>query len=698
MSILYIVFAVAGGLLPLLFLQPALRNRDKPGSTGMIVCTFAAMIYALAIAVRSVGLTGVALFAVENIVLLGASLGGIGWYLMFAEYTGLISSTRRALIVLGAFVLVYQLGLWTNPLHHLFFDPIPALASDTRSNRRVLYWVFSGILYMLVLVGTIALAADVVRSQGIRQRQGLYMLCGAVAPVVTIAISATAELIPVNITPLGFVIATGILTWAMFRANFLEIVSVGRSRAIEGIKDPVVTIDNDDHVVDSNPAARAVFDAGENWDGASASEFFAPFADRIREIRRADTDATKLSLTRIESQYHFDVETTPIYGPQDRKQAQLVVFRDVTELKSREQQLREVTNRYDIALEGTDTGVWEWNLQTDAIDYDEQMQQLFGLSDGETIETYTQASERIHPADRDDLEAAYERGIERGAYETEFRIRNDDGDRWLWVRGEFQYADGEPTRVVGIGQDITDRKQRERELQRSNELLDEFASVVAHDVATPLGVIENKARLIEITGETEHAEDIYHASERVQRLVDELRDLAKEGNDIGDTAPVDLQMVTQEAWDSVEASDATLTVVSSGTVEADRLRLRQLLEKLFENAVEHGSTNSRSTGDDAVDHDGATVEQASAGETADGNEPLSISVGTFEDGFYVKDNGSGIPSSARSSIFDHGYTTGADNTGLGLAIVRRIVEGHDWSVAASDSDSGGARFEVRTDR
>jgi signal transduction histidine kinase len=249
-------------------------------------------------------------------------------------------------------------------------------------------------------------------------------------------------------------------------------------------------------------------------------------------------------------------------------------------------------------------------------------------------------------------------------------VEGEDGPSYV----ELQLSDlhdaaaGQPSRVVLL-YDVSDRERRKRDLERKNEFLDEFASVVSHDVATPLGVIDNKARLVEVTGDPSHAADIYEATERVQALVDELRDLAREGVQVGETTAVDLETVAREAWNSVESTDATLTVADSRAVEADRSRLRQLFENLFRNSVEH----------------------------ATGDGPVGIEIGTTASGFYVADDGPGIPQSDREQVFEQGYTTTEDGSGLGLAIVRRIAEGHGWTIRATESDAGGARFVVETE-
>jgi signal transduction histidine kinase len=73
---------------------------------------------------------------------------------------------------------------------------------------------------------------------------------------------------------------------------------------------------------------------------------------------------------------------------------------------------------------------------------------------------------------------------------------------------------------------------------------------------------------------------------------------------------------------------------------------------------------------------------------------VTVRVETTSDGFYIADDGVGIPASDRENIFDEGVTHDSAGTGYGLAIVRSIVEGHDWSIEATASESGGARFDI----
>jgi len=105
--------------------------------------------------------------------------------------------------------------------------------------------------------------------------------------------------------------------------------------------------------------------------------------------------------------------------------------------------------------------------------------------------------------------------------------------------------------------------------------------------------------------------------------------------------------------------------------------------------VEHDSTSPRSQApDDAVEHD-STSPRSQAPDDA-----VTITVGDLSDGFYLEDDGPGIPESEHDTVFDAGYTTSEDGTGFGLSIVERVAEAHGWEIRVGESEAGGARFEV----
>jgi PAS domain S-box-containing protein len=369
---------------------------------------------------------------------------------------------------------------------------------------------------------------------------------------------------------------------------------------------------------------------------------------------------------------------------------------DRSESCRRERELERANARLELALEGTETGVWEWDVGTDEVTWDETMERLFGLGAGEFAGTRADYLDRIHPDDRPSLERAIECAVETGeTYEVEHRLRPDpDGTiRWIHGTGVVVSRDGHPDRVIGLARDVTERRWNETELQRQNERLTEFASVVSHDLRSPLAVATGHLDLIRTVDPASmgHRAAVARAHDRMYALISDLLTLARQGETIADPEPVSLSDVADAAWSMVDTEDATLAV-DDAVVFADERRLGQVFENLFRNAVEHGSASNRTAprSGDGVD-DGSMDDRSSVSIRV---EPLSGSGPDAEpSGFVVADDGVGIPESDRGSVFDPGFTTSAAGTGFGLAIVHRIAAAHGWTVSVTESDAGGARLE-----
>jgi PAS domain S-box-containing protein len=237
-----------------------------------------------------------------------------------------------------------------------------------------------------------------------------------------------------------------------------------------------------------------------------------------------------------------------------------------------------------------------------------------------------------------------------------------DGPRSFLLRNVPIATDDGTTRGYLIYTDLRELKARERELKDKNERLNQFASIVSHDLRNPLNVADGYLELAMERETTEELEQIRQAHERMDRLIDDVLMLAQDGElEISDS--VSLESAARQAWSNVSTGEATLEVDAQRTIEADRGRLLRLLENLFRNAIEHA---------------GPTVR---------------VRVETIPDGFAVDDDGPGIPPEEHERVFDFGYSTQQENTGIGLAIVRQVSDAHGWSVELSSTD--GTRFEFR---
>lgn len=230
--------------------------------------------------------------------------------------------------------------------------------------------------------------------------------------------------------------------------------------------------------------------------------------------------------------------------------------------------------------------------------------------------------------------------------------------------------------------------------------VDRVASVISHDLRNPLDVARARLRAGRELDSEEHFDHVEQAHDRMERIIQDVLTLARGEDVVNPEEYVDLGELAEEAWQTVETNGATLDVEAElPTALADYDRVSRLFENLFRNSVEHGPAGS---GPESR-QDGSPGNRAPADETVEGGndspngttgDPVTITVGRLDEGFYIADDGIGIPEGEREQIFEPGYTSDDHGTGLGLAIVARIADLHGWSVEVRESADGGARFDV----
>jgi signal transduction histidine kinase len=207
----------------------------------------------------------------------------------------------------------------------------------------------------------------------------------------------------------------------------------------------------------------------------------------------------------------------------------------------------------------------------------------------------------------------------------------------------------------------------ELERRRRAERLERFASFVSHDLRGPISVLHGRLDMAEETGDPAQFDACREAVDRMDTMIDDLLALARAGDAAEDREPVPLADAVRRAWETV-GGEGRLAVETDRTLSADPGPLDQLLTNLLRNAVQHGAP--------------------------DGG-PVAVEVGDTPDGFYVADDGPGVPRDERASVFERGYTTETGGTGFGLAIVEAVADAHGWTVRVEESATGGARVEVR---
>ncbi|MDP1524375.1 MAG: response regulator [Rhodocyclaceae bacterium] len=374
------------------------------------------------------------------------------------------------------------------------------------------------------------------------------------------------------------------------------------------------------------------------------------------------------------------VEAT-IYPVLDSKgvPAQYISIRtDITALKATQAALHIGEERLRRGQEFANIGTWEWAIETGELFWSERIGPLFGYSVGELATSYENFLGAIHPDDRQPVIDAVGACIERDApYDIEHRVVWPDGTvRWLLERGAVSRdAHGKPLKMLGVVQDIDDRKRAELNLilaretaERANQSKSDFLSSMSHELRTPMNAIIGFAQMLEYDSEMtadqqDNVHEILKAGRHLLDLINEVLDLAKiesgrielsmEGVDLHALAE-DCRHLIQPIADKAGIS-LSFDLPAERAVFADRVRLKQVLLNLLSNAIKYNRP------------DGSVRLTAAAAA-----KPGHLRI-------VVADTGHGIPPERIGDLFQPFNRLGAEageieGTGIGLTITRRLVD------------------------
>lgn len=226
---------------------------------------------------------------------------------------------------------------------------------------------------------------------------------------------------------------------------------------------------------------------------------------------------------------------------------------------------------------------------------------------------------------------------------------------------------GVPDYFVGFQQEVTEQRAIQEQHEKWTRMMQGLGRVLSHDLQTPLVVIEGRVELARETGDVEHLDDVEEMLDRLDEMIGDLAEVMETGELVSDKERVDVGEIVENVWRTLDAEDASPEVADDmPDVYADERALKRMFENLLGNSLEHGE------------------------------EDITVRMGQLDDeaGFYVEDNGPGIPADVRDDVFTPGFTTKEDGTGIGLASVSQIVTAHGWRIRVQEGSDGGARFEI----
>ena len=395
---------------------------------------------------------------------------------------------------------------------------------------------------------------------------------------------------------------------------------------------------------------------------------------------------------------------------------------DVHEQKRSAEALQQSTERFDLVAKATQDAIWDWNLLTNEIWWNEGFKELFGYKAEDIEPTIDSWYNRVHPDDKDRVVGDIHDTIDKGGknWSAEYRFRKKDGSYAIVFDRGYALHDskGQPYRMLGSMQDITERKKGEEELERkvkertaelqvanqelkrSNKNLEEFAYAASHDLKEPVRKINVfshrlKDSLGERINESEkkYFERMELASIRMNTLIDDLLMYSEVSQQTVLEQEADLNFIIESVLSDldleIEQKGAIIKVSKLFILKGNRRQLQQAFQNLIANALKYSKPNV------------APVITIDCSKVIGSETGLQLSAEEAAKMFYqvtVEDNGIGFEQEDAERIFNvftrlHGMAE-FKGSGVGLSIVRKVIENHNGYIWAESQPGEGASFRI----
>lgn len=476
----------------------------------------------------------------------------------------------------------------------------------------------------------------------------------------------------------------------------------------EATADGLLLVDEAGRIVLANPAlCRLLGYRAEELSGLEIEALVPPrYRTHHPQMRRKYANQPKprpmgqgqelVVLHRDGRELPVDIGLSPLRA--EGKNYTLATLYDAARRRRMEATLQISEERLQLAKRAAGLAVYDYDLVSGTIHWDEHMHVLWGIGRNEPLTRDTLLA-GIHPEDRGSRQAAMESALDptgNGQYATEYRVisRNDGLTRWVSARGQAFFKDGRALRLVGVVRDITERKIAEEKIQQQraemellvkNQIAAQTASAIAHELNQPLVAISaySESALRMLQNGNKHPHNLLHALEgsvqqahRAGRTLHELLGFLQGGQT--ESAPMYLNAAVREAIIAINREgyggfQPQLDLEAKlPHVLGNRIQVQKVLDNLLRNGIE------------------AIREAGMPPATA------SLLVRTRREGnmaqVTVQDQGRGINAETAEHIFDPFFTTKSKGIGMGLAISRALIEALGGRLWADLESGSGATF------
>ncbi len=455
----------------------------------------------------------------------------------------------------------------------------------------------------------------------------------------------------------------------------------------ESIDMPMLVVDNDLVITRFNKAAWSIFMLGDDAEGSAltsiATEIDIP---DLRKNVMGVIKKGKAFIRQLKAEgTSYSERILPYKDEHGNVKGAVLTYLDNTQEQNILQKLQESEQRYDLAVQGSNAGIWDWNIQTGEMHWSSLFLKMLGIARKRFTPSIEVFEERMHEDDREDVMAILQAHLQRGFdFNVEFRMRKEDGNYlWMHARGQATWDKARaPIRMTGSVYDITDRRQALEHLSKTNESLERFAYVCSHDLKEPARLIENFASLFH-SNYSESLDDkgkeylhfIEDSATRMQEMIKGIltySQLENKNLKLGEVdAEEELRRVMENLKLSIDESKANVTYDPLPTIKADKMQLFQVLQNLISNSLKFCK--------EGTPHVHVSI---------DDNESEWI--------FSVRDNGIGMKPEHTHKIFNVFQRLNKkeeyEGSGIGLSICQKIVAKHGGRIWVESELGKGSTF------
>lgn len=708
---LFIAVGLAVGLVVYLWPQ-----RSRPGVGSFLFLVYVAAEWSLTYALEILAVPLAEKFFWARMQYFGISFLAVAWLLFALDITGR-PVRRRSPIFMGLLVIpvITVILVWTTELHGLIYRSIDLLIWGPyrifTQEYGPWFWVIMAYSYVLVFIGTLCLVSAFNWKQNLFRAQGISLFIGVLLPWLG-NVGYVTRLVPIpnyDWTPVFFSCSGLLLFVALLRFKFLDLIPLARAAVIHSMQEGVIVLDQHKRILDLNHSALMLTEVCTGSPvGCQVQQVFpqmaAAFSGSLQAKKPVDFIFSVGGQDRV-----VELEISPLFSgnPSLLTNADspvlgwLVIFRDITERKRMEDDLRHSEESYHGLFNSLMEAVYIQDRQGMFLEVNQGAVEMYGYHREFFIGKTPEAISAPGRNDLNDLQNRLTRAFEGEPQRFEFWGQRSTGEEFpkevRLYKGSYFGQDV----IIALATDITERKKIEHAIRKTNlelekrvnqrtidlqEAYQELESITSHfsqDLYIPLDMLGRQVRALETeyggsldAAGLSYLENIYQAVGQMNALIDSLLSLSRYTRADMHFEWVNLSVMARQSLAELQGQepdrDVMITIQPDLWVNGDAEMLRVMLDNLFHNAWKYTRLRPQ-----AVLDFGAQLE-----------DERKV--------FYLQDNGVGFDLSFLSKLFVpfqrlHPFLED-DGVGIGLAMVQRIVRRHGGDIWAYSEPGRGASF------